>query len=172
MRINVKEIIGGRRLSRLRTELDISDRMADNPSARVTTPLVATVDAEGDGEFALVSGQLSCGMELVCSRCLKAFPHAFAADFEERFVLAEGSGGETDHADDRMIHEAESDVIDLDPYLIENVLVSVPAFPLCGEDCRGLCPECGANRNEQDCECRRERIDPRLLGLKDWFDQQ
>lgn len=171
MRINVKEIIGGRHLTEQRAELDISDILADNPSAKATSPLQATVDAAGDGEFALVSGQLACGLELVCSRCLKSFPHAFAVEFEERFVPGQGPEEEPDPDDDRMIHVVETDVIELDPYLIENALVAIPAFPLCEEDCRGLCPECGTNRNEQDCDCRQERIDPRLLGLKDWFKQ-
>ena len=58
-------------------------------------------------------------------------------------------------------------VIDLDPIVREQLLLSVPGYPVCGEGCKGLCPVCGANLNDRDCGCDRHVPDPRWAGLKD-----
>ena len=52
------------------------------------------------------------------------------------------------------------------PYL-EQILLALPAYPVCGEGCKGLCPVCGANLNERECGCDRKVPDPRWAGLKD-----
>ena len=40
---------------------------------------------------------------------------------------------------------------------------------VCRGDCQGLCPLCGRNLNNAQCDCNREKLDPRLLKLKDFF---
>ena len=57
-------------------------------------------------------------------------------------------------------------VIDLDPIVREQVLLALPAYPVCNEGCKGLCPVCGANLNERECGCDRHVPDPRWAGLK------
>lgn len=173
MRINVREIIGGRRLTQEKVELDISDIVRDNPGVSKASRAHALVDAYGEDDIAVVTGQLTCDLELVCSRCLAAFDHPFQTRVEEVFALERpGEDAEEDpEDDDRMIHYVKSDVVDLDPILLENVIVVLPEFPLCREDCRGLCPECGTDRNVNDCGCRTERIDPRWSALKELFDK-
>ena len=66
---------------------------------------------------------------------------------------------------------AEEDVytgkeIDLDPILREQLLLALPGYPVCKDDCKGLCPVCGANLNDRDCGCDRHVPDPRWAGLK------
>jgi uncharacterized protein len=56
--------------------------------------------------------------------------------------------------------------IDLDPILREQVLLAVPMNLVCRETCRGLCPVCGENLNEKQCQCEREVVDPRWMALK------
>jgi uncharacterized protein len=46
------------------------------------------------------------------------------------------------------------------------LLLNIPMRILCKEDCRGLCPKCGRNRNTNSCDCVEEAIDPRWEGLK------
>ena len=67
--------------------------------------------------------------------------------------------------------EAEEDVysgkeIDLDPILREQLLLALPGYPVCKDDCKGLCPVCGANLNDRECGCDRHVPDPRWAGLK------
>jgi len=70
---------------------------------------------------------------------------------------------------DEDIHLVTDEKVELDSYLREAFVVDLPIAAVCREDCRGLCPTCGINRNEGTCECDQRRIDPRLAGLKDFF---
>jgi uncharacterized protein len=56
--------------------------------------------------------------------------------------------------------------INTDHLLRENVLLSLPVQPLCREDCRGLCPQCGANLNLRLCGCQAPRVEPRMQILR------
>jgi uncharacterized protein len=57
-------------------------------------------------------------------------------------------------------------VIDLDPVVREQLLLSIPPYPVCRESCKGLCPVCGANLNDSDCKCDKKTPDPRWAGLE------
>jgi len=56
--------------------------------------------------------------------------------------------------------------IDLAPAIREQVILAAPPSPLCSEDCKGLCPICGQDKNLRDCGCVEARIDPRWEALK------
>ena len=58
------------------------------------------------------------------------------------------------------------DVVDLSALVREQIILALPMFPRCGEDCQGLCPSCGADRNAVDCGCQAGEIDPRWAALK------
>ena len=55
---------------------------------------------------------------------------------------------------------------DLSDIVRQAIILAVGMKPLCSEDCRGLCPDCGVNLNKQSCRCASEKIDPRWEGLK------
>jgi uncharacterized protein len=56
--------------------------------------------------------------------------------------------------------------IDLNELLREQFYLTLPMKPLCSEDCKGICPQCGTNRNTAPCDCSPQWEDPRLAGLK------
>lgn len=58
------------------------------------------------------------------------------------------------------------DEIEFDAIAVEQIVMQIPVKPLCKEDCRGLCPTCGANLNESGCECRKESGHPGFAALK------
>jgi len=60
--------------------------------------------------------------------------------------------------------------VDLNPYIEENLILSIPMKMLCREDCKGICPGCGADLNHEVCRCGRSEIDPRWKKLKDLLD--
>jgi len=60
----------------------------------------------------------------------------------------------------------DGETIDVDEIVKEQVLLAVPTRMLCREDCKGICPECGTNRNTGDCTCVTHDIDPRWAALK------
>lgn len=67
--------------------------------------------------------------------------------------------------DDLGIVEVAGEILDTDLLVGEQAQLELPARPLCREDCRGLCPVCGNDRNEQDCDCVTEMPDPRWSAL-------
>lgn len=105
-------------------------------------------------------GRLQAYHELECVRCLEAYEETLVADIEELFSLPGEEG------DDPLLQISETGIMNLEPLLREKFLVSVPIQPLCRTDCKGLCPVCGANRNQVDCDHRENDIDPRLAVLQ------
>lgn len=103
----------------------------------------------------LVQGCLSLQLGLHCSRCLEPMTQSLSMDISEEF----DPDGE----------EIVEDILYLRDRLLENILLEIPQKPLCSEDCKGLCPRCGQDQNQDPCHCEKEGIDPRLAGLKDYF---
>ena len=77
-----------------------------------------------------------------------------------------GEGERELEEDDLTTAFYEHDEIDLDHLMREQFHLALPMKPLCREDCKGLCPRCGANRNTTTCTCEVRWEDPRLAGLK------
>ena len=107
--------------------------------------------------------------ELLCARCLEPIGHL--ADL--RFDLIFRPSGIDAEAGERSISEAETEIgyyeengLLLEDVVREQVLLSLPDRSLCREDCQGLCPRCGGNRNETSCNCAEAEIDPRWSALQ------
>ena len=64
---------------------------------------------------------------------------------------------------------SEGDTVDLTDLLVQDIISSLPIQPLCSEDCKGLCQECGANLNRETCDCDKEQVNERFAALKDLF---
>ena len=83
----------------------------------------------------------------ICRRCSIAVTGEISVGVSERFVDTRGPGD-----DDAYL--VKNDAIDLAPLVHDAILLELPIAPLCNEDCRGLCPICGIDRNEASCGCR------------------
>ncbi len=125
------------------------------------------VDRSGRG--LLISGSFSGRLELLCGRCLE--PFRFKA--EDRFQVYCETTTPGQPAEERELADDELDVmyleegrINTEHLLRENILLSLPVQPLCREDCRGLCPQCGTNLNLGVCGCTENHGDPRLQILR------
>ncbi len=106
------------------------------------------------------SGDLEVSFTTACSRCLDPVKVEEAYDFDE-VVYAPGKEEDYD-----LIMEPEGQEIDLESFT-ENILdLKLPLRFLCDEECKGLCPVCGANLNTSECNCNEEKIDPRFAMLK------
>jgi uncharacterized protein len=67
--------------------------------------------------------------------------------------------------DDLDLYGYENEEVDLTPLFRDQVILAVPFAPLCKEDCKGLCPQCGADRNHETCDCK-PPVDPRWAALQ------
>ena len=115
-----------------------------------------------------LEARLAYSGELECSRCLAAYP--FAVDEQFAIVLCpRGPQGGDEIAlekDDLDVSFYDDSVVPLAPIVEERIQMLVPMKPLCREDCKGLCPQCGLDRNVRGCGCVIETADPRWEPLK------
>ncbi len=169
MLLNLREARSKERMPLPAQKLDLTEIVANEPSIQAADPVEVKLEASGDGEQVVVRGQAEGKLELICSRCLTVFDSPLHVGFTERFAN-EPPDEEQDEADEESdIHYIAEDKVDLTPYIMENIILDLPQFPLCDEHCLGLCPTCGCNRNTEPCSCKHERLDPRWSGLQDLF---
>lgn len=118
-------------------------------------PIQFDLRLESVVEGVLVTGTARGRLVGECARCLVDIEDEFLADVQELYVYPE-SEAEPDEAS-RM----EGDLIDLEPLLRDAVVLDLPFQPLCREECRGLCAECGADLNADPEHGHDAPIDPR-----------
>lgn len=120
------------------------------------------------GTRLVLHGELQGSVTMPCARCAESCVQPVVAEIDEEFLPA-GSPEITPEQQhpwsDLNVFDEEDNFIDITEILRQNSLAALPIQPLCREDCRGLCPICGENRNRQSCECKDEPIDPRMQGL-------
>jgi uncharacterized protein len=120
----------------------------------------AEVDVVKDIGVYRARGRIAADVVYNCSRCLATYTATLAASLDESFT------NRVDRAE-KGVHLVEGDVVVLDSLLEQELFLAVEYRPLCSPDCKGLCPECGCNRNELPCSCNTEKLDPRFSLLKD-----
>ena len=125
---------------------------------------------EKDGDAVLVSGTLEARVPLQCGRCLEPYDVTIRPAVDARFVPSSGGRGEEHElgADDLETDVYDKGVIDLSALLETETTLALPMKPLCKDNCLGLCPVCGGNRNAAECRCEISAADPRWAALKSW----
>lgn len=121
-------------------------------------------------EKAHVRGTIAARAEIACIRCLEPVSQKIEIEFDDVFVDAAD-----EPSDDELVLEGEDldqafvpdGKIDLTEVVREQILLELPEQLICREDCKGLCPKCGSNRNLIDCRCYEDELDPRWSALKD-----
>jgi len=153
-------------------ELDLEDEWV-----RLLTPPEVSGQIRREGRRAKVDGKVAAQLQLECDRCLNPIEFPVASGFELEYVTPEEY--QALHATDANSELTEEDldlsvfdgeVIDIDELVREELLLAVPTHLLCRENCKGVCPICGSDRNSIDCQCENQEGDPRWAGLKKLVD--
>lgn len=116
-----------------------------------------------------VRGHLTTRMEIACDRCLEPAIFSIDTDFDlvYRPSTYEPSTEEVNLEDtETEVGFYEGDGLELSDVLREQILLSLPMQRICRDDCKGICPVCGQNRNLVDCRCQAVTADDRWAGLK------
>lgn len=117
-----------------------------------------------------IQGHLTVELETACDRCLEPAAIPIDADFDLFYRPAITTSNHAEvHLEEGEIDLSfyEGDSLALRDVLREHVLLSLPMRLTCSEDCKGLCPDCGANLNLSPCGCAAKRMDLRWSALKD-----
>lgn len=138
----------------------------------VEGPLEVKVEAYRTEGRIITSISVSGRLNVPCSRCLE--PAGVAIEGELRYLFSldkeEDKRAEPDFEADGdeevMILDSWEDEIDLGPLIWEVLITLLPSAPVCSQECRGLCPKCGADLNKSSCSCTDDEGDPRFEVLR------
>lgn len=131
-----------------------------------------------DGATVHVRGRLTGPLEAECGRCLEPFPLAVAQELDLFYLPRSADRPAQEEEEEVELHDHdvvvgyyEGEKLDLAALVREQLFLALPLKRLCREDCRGLCPTCGVNRNASRCSCPEpeESGDPRLEPLRRLF---
>jgi uncharacterized protein len=181
MRVNIDEIkdVGlERRWDVTREDLDAMVE-GDRSGWRARGPAHVGARLEKLERRVVLRATAQAELRAQCGRCLKAIEAEVPVDFVLTLVPADEYEEQGRRREDAPHHpvggsfaarEAEEDVyrgktIELDPLLREQILLALPAYPVCRDECKGLCSACGNDLNERECGCDRKVPDPRWAGL-------
>ncbi len=132
-------------------ELGIVDRRFD-----LTAKVVVALRLESLTDGIVVDGELHAPWADSCRRCLAPAHGEVISEVHELYQQA---------LTDPDAFEITGDQLDLIPMIRENLLLDAPIAPLCRQECAGLCPNCGIDRNIARCECLATVVDPRWDAL-------
>lgn len=133
----------------------------------------AELELYADGAHAFATGTFVGNLHVACSRCVGDVNIPIDEKLHVTFMPpseipdddAPGEDGAEVATEDLDLFPFDGEKIDLEPLFREQFVLSVPFSPLCREDCKGLCGQCGTDLNSGTCTCEKP-IDPRLAALK------
>ncbi len=125
-----------------------------------------TLNIQNVGDEFYCHGEVSVNTEQECSRCLNLFESELLGDLnfvarteQDKAVMS------SDPGQDVVLLKPGEPIVELNELIRQALSISIPLKPLCSTECRGICPNCGANLNEERCDCKEESIDERWEGL-------
>lgn len=121
------------------------------------------------GNEVFVNGHVETRATVECDRCLQPVEAPVDTDFALEYITGseyESSGAAELTEEEMSVAVFDGEAIDVDEIVKEQIVLAVPTRMLCREDCKGICPECGTDRNTGDCSCATNDTDPRWAALK------
>jgi DUF177 domain-containing protein len=166
MLFDISELLNRKRTS-LKVNINIQKENFESLGEiiEIKNPLFIDGIIRKEKEDVVFTGNLKGTVILPCSRCLGKFEYYVDLQLDERFSLKE----------DENTFEIKDEKISFNEVIESNIISSLPIRILCSEECKGLCPQCGANFNVSTCKCKSEEdqeetsIDPRFAELQNLF---
>ena len=142
---------------------------SDAGTYHIVAPVELEFDIHKDKDKFRLVGRVRGELELTCSRCVEPYRFPIDAQFDQRYLPSSQASTEAEREveeDDLETSYYADDEIDLSQLMREQFYLALPMKPLCQEECKGLCAQCGTNLNTGSCECAPVWEDPRLAALK------
>ena len=169
VKLDLRPLLAGDRLLTFDYELPLDIDSEDTASYLygVGFPSPMKVQGEITNTAGYMRMTLTMSVEYVaqCARCLSEVSGDFTLDLEKT-VAPRNLLGDLDENKLDEFAIIEDGFLDMDEQLREQLEMEFPMRFLCREDCKGLCPKCGKNLNEGECDCDHTEIDPRLEPLR------
>ncbi len=159
MDISVKKLLSGEA-----REIDFDFRIPmdyNEDGYTVSEPAQVTGRVSDMGGYMQLDAKCSIRYKTNCARCLKELSGECVMSISKPLTVKL----ESENDDGEYILIGENSSINIDEAISEELLLSLPLRSLCKDDCLGLCPKCGCNKNEKNCSCVMKEIDPRWAAL-------
>ncbi|MCX6345837.1 MAG: DUF177 domain-containing protein [Armatimonadetes bacterium] len=142
---------------RIRYQIDEPPIKDIEDGIRNIKPIKGEVVFSNAAKHIVVRGHFTTEIEVVCARCLNPYKMDISLPIEEEMLIA-GHLPETTEAEAQLPEDAkeplfEDNILNLTELLRQYIIVAVPIKPLCDEECKGLCSQCGQNLNQEPCNC-------------------
>jgi uncharacterized protein len=163
VRIRIDEIPESGRILRFHWEQDRLRQFVphDDPfNLNLLRPVSVLLSLERHQDHLRITGRIEGHLKVGCHRCLKPFPLLLNEAVDIYLVEKERMPKEGDRElePDEIVYEFfDGEVIEVDHLVAEQIFLALPVKVLCSEDCKGICPGCGANLNEEPCRCKADR---------------
>lgn len=155
-----------------RSELVLEDELGLGPDEGAEhCDLRGTLWVDTMDQKILVHGGFTVRRQMACHRCDRPSWQVYPADVEILILRHPVRGRDPEAAGDAWVIQQQAGVVPLAEPLVEAVVLHEPQRVLCRDDCQGLCPQCGIDRNETSCDCSRETVDPRWEALRKLKDE-
>ncbi|HWQ50464.1 MAG TPA: DUF177 domain-containing protein [Terriglobales bacterium] len=147
------------------TQLDLSELEGAYGEKPLREPVHVCGRVSGLYGAVRIAMEASGKLHFLCDRCTKPYELDFCYPLDA-MVTTDPAAEETDE----LIYAKDSRV-DLSAQTAALIGLHMPFKHLCKEDCKGLCPICGTDKNEGECGCEPDRSDPRWDALRELFDK-
>lgn len=124
-----------------------------------------TYDCNKVGDEVFIKSTLSTVVDLTCDLCLEPFRTKLHETVE--MILTKDHKLVEREAEDVYLLSNSTTEVDITDSVKQTLLLAIPYKKICTNDCKGLCPMCGANLNIESCSCGETKIDPRWQALRD-----
>jgi uncharacterized protein len=130
----------------------------EEPNVRLRRPVSLVFRAHRIGLRLLIQGEIQGELELTCGRCLEPYGHELQEPFQLLLEPAPAGAGLAEgsielDSDDPELGRYAGDALEFGSVVLELLTAAWPVQPRCDDECRGLCPVCGSNRNLEVCSC-------------------
>lgn len=105
--------------------------------------------------------------KLLCGRCLKEIEHELEEQYSHLLQEVEREDSVTEDTYIPVING----ILDVTQMVSTDLFLKLDDVALCSQDCKGICPVCGGDRNEKDCGCSVKTPDPRFDKLRELLDK-
>lgn len=126
-------------------------------------PIEVEIVVENTGTIFAGRGKVRALLQLPCARCLRDFTYPVETEFQA--IMVENIRSDQFSPDEGFIL-INGETADIGSSVEEAIFMAIPLCPLCREECQGLCPVCGQDKNTTNCSCQEDIIDPRWEKLK------